>query len=95
MLPDCFPFFEPVKDILSNFLPTTRPMDNIEVDIDGPYEEEAGIAVLSPWSFFHCLHFPKNAEEQYLKSIHYEGLSNDEKLIWKNMYEIHERTSWN
>jgi hypothetical protein len=86
MLPDSFPLFEPAKKFLSNFLPKTRPMDNIEVDIDGPYEEEAGIAVLSPWSFFHGLHFPKNAEEQYIKSIHYQGLSEQEKNQWSKMY---------
>jgi hypothetical protein len=62
-------------------------MDEIKVDIDGPYEEEAGIAVLSPWSFFHCLHFAKNAEEQYQKSIHFTDLSSEEINQWKNNYE--------
>lgn len=92
MLPDSFPLFEPAKQFLSNFLPKTRPMDNIEVDIDGPYEEEAGIAVLSSWSFFHGLHFPRNAEEQYIKSIHYTGLSDQEKDQWKKMYETFMKT---
>jgi len=87
MLPDSFPLFESSKDFLSKFLPKTRPMDNIEVDIDGPYEEEAALAVLSPWSFFHALHFPRNAEEQYLKSVHFDGLSKSEKKQWKYMYK--------
>lgn len=92
MLPDSFPLFEHSKKFLANFLPKTRPMDNIEVEIDGPYEEEAGIAVLSPYSFFHCLHFPRNAEEQYLKSIHYHGLTDDEKAQWKQMYDYFMKT---
>jgi hypothetical protein len=75
-----------MKKFLSNFLPKKRPMDEIKVDIDGPYEEEAAVAVLSPWSFFHCLHFAKNAEEQYLKSIHYKGLSKEEKDQWDYNY---------
>jgi len=87
MLPDSFPLFDSTKQFLSHFLPQTRPMDNIEVEIDGPYEEEAGIAVLSPWSFFHGLHFPRNAEEQYLKSIHFTDLSQSEQKTWKKMYE--------
>jgi hypothetical protein len=86
LLPDSFLIFEPIKHFLSNFLPKQRPMDAIKVDIDGPYEEEAGIAVFSPWSFFHCLHFPRNAEEQYLKSIHFNGLTNEEKKQWKELY---------
>ena len=44
------------------------------------------MAVLYPWSFFHCLHFPKNAEEQYLKSIHFQGMSAEEKNQWKTAY---------
>lgn len=87
LLPDSFLILEPMKKFLSNFLPKKRPMDEISVDIDGPYEEEAAIAVFSPWSFFHCLHFARNAEEQYLKSIHFEGLTKEEKEQWKKDYE--------
>jgi len=61
-------------------------MDEISVEMDGPYEDEAALAVLCPWSFFHCLHFPKNAEEQYLKSIHFQGLTPEEITRWKTMY---------
>ena len=86
MLPDSYPLLEPTKPFLAQFLPKQRPMDNIKVDIDGPYEEEAGIAVLSPWSFFHCLHFARNAEEQYQKSIHFQNLTKEEKKQWKQLY---------
>jgi hypothetical protein len=54
--------------------------------MDGPYEDEAALAVLCPWSFFHCLHFPRNAEEQYQKSIHFQGFSTEEKNQWKATY---------
>ena len=87
LLPDSFLILEPIKKFLSNFLPKKRPMDDIKVDIDGPYEEEAGMAVLTPWSFFHCFHFAKNAEEQYLKSIHFDKMKPDEKEEWKNNFE--------
>ena len=86
MLPDSFLILDPMKNFLSNFLPKQRPMDEIRVEIDGPYEEEAAVAVLSPWSFFHCLHFARNAEEQYLKSIHFNGLTETEKNQWKQNY---------
>jgi hypothetical protein len=86
LLPDSFLILEPIKDFLSRFLPSERPMDAIKVDMDGPYEDEAALAVLYPWSFFHCLHFPRNAEEQYLKSIHFQGLSSEEKNQWKTTY---------
>jgi uncharacterized protein YozE (UPF0346 family) len=87
LLPECCFILEPMKTFLSKFLPSERPMDAIKVDMDGPYEDEAALAVLSPWSFFHCLHFPRNAEEQYLKSIDFQGLSSKEIHQWKTTYE--------
>lgn len=92
LLPDSFLILDPMKEFLSVFLPSKRPMDEIAVEMDGPYEDEAALAVLSPWSFFHCLHFPRNAEEQYLKSIHFQGLSSEEKNQWKHMYEYFVKT---
>lgn len=86
LVPDSFLALEPTKKFLSRFLPSERPMDEIKVTMDGPYEEEAALAVLYPWSFFHCLHFPKNAEEQYLKSIYFTGLTEEEKQQWTAMY---------
>ncbi|MCX6662604.1 MAG: sulfotransferase [Euryarchaeota archaeon] len=86
LLPESCLILEPIKSFLARFLPSERPMDAIKVDIDGPYEDEAALAVLYPWSFFHCLHFPRNAEEQYLKSIHFQGLSPEEKNQWKAAY---------
>jgi len=86
LLPDSFLILEPLKPFLATFLPSKRPMDEIDVDIDGTYEDEAALAVLYPWSFFHCLHFPRNAEEQYLKSIHFQHLTSEELHRWKQIY---------
>ncbi len=86
LLPEGCLILEPLKRFLARFLPSERPMDAIKVDMDGPYEDEAALAVLYPWSFFHCLHFPRNAEEQYQKSIHFQGLSPEEKNNWKETY---------
>ena len=86
LMPDSYVLLNPIKHFLAHFLPDERPMDSIKVEIDGPYEEEAGIAALSPWSFFHCLHFPKNAEEQYVKSIHFDKLTDKEKTEWKQKF---------
>jgi hypothetical protein len=86
LLPDSFLIFEQLKPFLARFLPSKRPMDEIKVEMDGPYEDEAGLAVLLPWSFFHCLHFPKNAEEQYRKAVQFQGLTTEEISQWKKAY---------
>jgi hypothetical protein len=86
LLPDSFLIFEQMKPFLERFLPSKRPMDEIKVEMDGPYEDEAALAVLLPWSFFHCLHFPRNAEEQYMKAVHFQGLAPEEIDQWKKAY---------
>jgi uncharacterized protein (UPF0248 family) len=87
LLPDSGLVLRCIKRFLARFLPPERPMDAIKVEMDGPYEDEAALAVLSPWSFFHCLHFPRNAEEQYCKSIHFQDLSAEELKQWKDTYK--------
>ena len=86
LLPDSFLIFEQMKPFLAHFLPSKRPMDDIRVEMDGPYEDEAGLAVLVPWSFFHCMHFPRNAEEQYQKAILFQGLTSEDLNQWKDAY---------
>ena len=86
LVPDSFLILNSSKELLSRFLPTTRPMDSMRVDIDGAYEEEAGLATLGRLSFFHCFMFPRDAEQQYRKSVLFEGLNAEEIAIWKKNY---------
>jgi hypothetical protein len=86
LLPDSFLILDPIKEIMSAFLPPTRPMDQIKVQIDGPYEEEAALSTLMPWSYFHCFIFPKNAKKQFENSVLFKGLSEEEIKEWKHTY---------
>jgi hypothetical protein len=40
------------QDIVKNHLPAKRPMDDLEMHANLPYEEEYAIANLSPYSFY-------------------------------------------
>ncbi len=86
LIPKSFLILEKVKPIMSKFLPKTRPMDAMNVDIDGPYEEEAGLAVLGKYSFFHCFYFPNNANRQFEKSVLFKGLSYTDMKRWRDDY---------
>jgi len=86
LVPETFLGLEPVKKTMAWFLPRTRPMDAVEVDIDSPYEEEAGLAALSGLSFFHCFYFPRDAKRQFSKSVLFEGVTTEEKQRWKERY---------
>jgi hypothetical protein len=86
LVPHSFLVLDDSKKLLAQFLPTTRPMDAMEVDIDGPYEEEAGLAALGRLSFFHCFIFPRDAERQYRQSVLFEGVNAKEIASWKKNY---------
>jgi len=87
LVPDSFLVLEPIKTIVSGFLPRTRPMDEIKVEIDGPYEEEAALSTLLPWSYFHCFIFPKKASEQFQRSVLFKDLEKNDVKRWKQTYQ--------
>jgi len=75
-----------LKKIVSNSLPSKRPMDNLEMATSLPYEEEYAIANLSPYSFYHGWYFPRNIDDYLKKYVLYEDV--DENVIneWKETY---------
>lgn len=74
------------KKLLSDSLPETRPMDDVKMAADYPYEEEYAIANLSPYSFYHGWYFPKNMKKYFKKYVLFDGI--DKKILerWKKIY---------
>ena len=71
------------KKLLAASLPETRPMDDVRMAPDYPYEEEYGIANLSPYSFYHGWYFPRKMREYFDKYVLFKyGM--EEK--WKKVY---------
>jgi len=86
MLPDNYIFMEKFfKKILSDSLPPTRPMDDIEMAADNPYEEEYAVANLSRYSFYHGWYFPSKMREYFDKYVLFNV---DDEIIkkWKEIY---------
>ena len=50
-----------LKKIVAKSFPKKRPMDEVDLDIDLPQEEEYAIAAVLPFSSHHSLCFPRNA----------------------------------
>ena len=75
-----------LKKIVTNSLPEQRPMDNLEMGTDLPYEEEYAIANLCPYSFYHAWYFPRAIDRYFKRDILYENV--DEEIIdeWKKVY---------
>ena len=77
---------ELLRKIVANSLPNKRPMDNLEMQADLPYEDEYAIANLSPYSFYHAWYFPRSIDEYLKKYILHEGLTKETIDNWKEVY---------
>jgi hypothetical protein len=71
--------------LIGDRLPNSRPMDSMNVTFDGPQEEELALARMSPYSFHHCFHFPKQMREIFEQVVLFEG---NPAIVakWKKLY---------
>lgn len=86
MLPGNFLFRAGLfKRILAGSLPETRPMDDVEMAADYPYEDEYAVANVSPYSFYHGWYFPRRMR-QYFKRYALMQAPGREIERWKATY---------
>ena len=78
---------EMFKNIVKNHLPAKRPMDDLEMHANLPYEEEYAISNMSPYSFYHGWYFPKNWNYYFDKYVLFKNRSEKEINQWKNTYD--------
>jgi len=64
-----------LKHVFSPLVPNTRPMDNMPLGLDRPFEEEAALAALGDLSFYHCFHFARTARRHFRRAVLLEGLT--------------------
>ncbi len=67
-------------------LPKTRPMDNVELSIHKPEEEELAMAGLCRYSYIHSFFFPKQTRTIFRQSVLFDGISEQEYQHWKDSY---------
>ena len=70
---------------MKRFLPEKRRMDNFDLDLDGPSEEEFAIANLSPYSLHHGISFPKK-KRYYARYCSFDGVQPKTVKRWKQIY---------
>jgi omega-hydroxy-beta-dihydromenaquinone-9 sulfotransferase len=78
---------EMFKNIVKNHLPAKRPMDDLEMHANLPYEEEYAIANMSPYSFYHGWYFPKKLMHYFDKYVLFENCTQKEIEKWKHTYD--------
>lgn len=75
-------FFKP---ILKRLMPTTRPQDNVKIDVDAPTEDEHALVNITRMSGMQAFFFPKN-KSYFNKFNCFDGISSVELKEWKAIY---------
>lgn len=86
MFPKSFMSNNLFRHLMSIFLPKTRPMDNMEMDINKPQEEEMALCNLFPYSFYNGFYFPQRTMEYFFKYIRFRNTSIKVLEQWKKVY---------
>lgn len=71
--------------LLSPFVPKTRPMDNVEMTLTKPQEEEQVLSNVTYAAGVHSFYFPKN-RSYFNKYNLFKGITDKEYRVWKKSY---------
>ncbi len=72
---------------MKNFLPETRPMDNMKMGVEEAQEDEMALGNLFPYTFYNALYFPKRMVEFYYKYVRFRNISSKNIEKWKYYYD--------
>lgn len=75
-----------VTFFLKNFMPTTRPMDNVTMNMETPQEEEMATANTILYSFYNGWAYPKRVMKSYRRFVRFEGATEQQKKRWQKGY---------
>ncbi len=76
------------RNLVKNHLPSKRPMDDLEMHANLPYEEEYAIANISPYSFYLAWYFPRNWKRFFDTYVLFRDVSEELIDSWKCVYEF-------
>lgn len=75
-----------LEPLLARLAPKTRPMDNVEIHMNGPQEEEVALACISRHSFLHNLAFPAAFDPLFRKYVLLQDIDAITLQKWENAY---------
>ena len=76
------------KRFMQATMPKKRANDNVELNADYPQEEEFAIGNMVPLCFYYFWFFPRETRELYHRYVEYEGMTTDERELWKSAYKL-------
>lgn len=72
--------------LIGAHMPSVRPMDNMELSLFGPQEEEVALAHMTPCAYYHALYFPRAMRSFFDRYVMFEGISDEERAEWACNY---------
>ena len=75
------------KYFMNEFLPDTRPMDNMKMGIDETQEDEMALGNIFPYTLYNAWYFPKRMMEFYYKYVRFKNISIKAAQSWKKGYD--------
>lgn len=75
-----------LKPLMTRFAPARRPMDNMQVSMDLPQEEDLAVANSSRFSSIYAISFPRRGQTYYDRYSFMQGLSDRELRQWERVY---------
>jgi omega-hydroxy-beta-dihydromenaquinone-9 sulfotransferase len=72
------------RRIVLQFLPPTRPMDDVRLDPESPQEEELALATMGAPSFFNCIYFPRRMTSVFAEEVLFAGADDETIRLWRD-----------
>ena len=76
------------KKIVAGVTPEKRPMDDMDLDVDLPQEEEFAMSNLGDLSYYKHFSFPNHAARYARRHIFFDGAPPAEVEAWKRTYDL-------
>jgi hypothetical protein len=67
-------------------MPSRRPFDRMDMDLDYPQEEEIAMANIQPLSFYNFFYFPRRFEKFYHRDLFFDAATSEQVNRWKTQY---------
>ena len=82
-----------LPSLFERFVPTRRPMDDMEWPMDAPQEEEIPLAKVTPYSWYLQFLFPRHAVSTFRRSVLFDGAPPRARAEVKREYDQILRTA--
>lgn len=76
------------KGVIRGVIPEKRPMDDMDLDVDLPQEEEYAMSNLTHLSYYKQFTFPNRSAHYARRHIFFEGVPATEVEAWKRTYDL-------